>query len=52
MAHFPEEWHKVWDGWVQGVRREEMARRGGKSLRTIQYWLAEMMEKVRERLEE
>jgi RNA polymerase sigma-70 factor (ECF subfamily) len=52
VARFPLEWRKVWDGWVQGLRREEMARLSGKSLRTIHYWLAEMLDHVRETLGE
>jgi RNA polymerase sigma factor (sigma-70 family) len=52
VAGFPPEWRQVWDWWVQGERREEMARRAGKSLRTIQYWLAEMLDQVREGLGE
>src|SRR5262249_58663048 len=42
VARFPAEWRQVWDWWVQGERREEMARRAGRSLRTIQYWLPHM----------
>jgi RNA polymerase sigma-70 factor (ECF subfamily) len=52
VARFPPEWRQVWEWWVQGVRREEMAKRSGKSLRTIQYWLAEMLDQLRERLSE
>jgi RNA polymerase sigma factor (sigma-70 family) len=52
VARFPEEWRKVWDLWVQGTRREEMARLAGKSVRTVQYWLAEMLDHVREALGE
>ncbi len=52
VAYFPPEWRKVWDGWVQGLRREEMARLCGKSIRTIHYWLAEMLDHVRETLAE
>jgi RNA polymerase sigma factor (sigma-70 family) len=52
VARFPEEWRQVWEWWVQGERREEMARRAGKSLRTIQYWLAEMLDQLRESLGE
>jgi hypothetical protein len=48
VARFPPEWRQVWEWWVQGVRREEMARLAGKSLRTIQYWLAEMLDQLRE----
>jgi RNA polymerase sigma factor (sigma-70 family) len=52
VGRFPEEWRRVWDGYVQGVPREEMARRAGRSLRTIHYWLAEMLDQVREGLGE
>ncbi len=37
---------------MQGLAREEMARRVGKSLRTVQYWLAEMLDQLREGLAE
>jgi RNA polymerase sigma-70 factor (ECF subfamily) len=47
---FPAQWRQVWEWWTQGERREEMARRVGKSLRTIHYWLAEMLDQVRESL--
>ncbi len=50
VAKFPEDWRKLWDWWVQGLGREEMARLAGKSLRTIQYWLAEMLDQVRQAL--
>jgi RNA polymerase sigma-70 factor (ECF subfamily) len=50
-ARFPPEWRQVWEWWLQGERREEMARRSGKSLRTIQYWLAEMLDELREALD-
>jgi RNA polymerase sigma-70 factor (ECF subfamily) len=52
VARFPKEWRNVWEWWAQGERREEMAKRSGKSLRTIQYWLAEMLDQVREGLGE
>jgi RNA polymerase sigma-70 factor (ECF subfamily) len=52
VACFPPEWRQVWDGWLQGVQREELARRVGRSLRTVQYWLAEMLDQVREGLGE
>jgi len=52
VAKFPEEWRRLWDGWVQGMTREEMAKKAGKSLRTIQYWLAEMLDQVRQALRE
>jgi RNA polymerase sigma factor (sigma-70 family) len=50
VAGFPPEWREVWQGWVAGTPREELARRSGKSLRTIQYWLAEMLDQLREQL--
>jgi RNA polymerase sigma-70 factor, ECF subfamily len=52
VARFPPQWRQVWEWWVQGERREDMARRTGKSLRTIQYWLAEMLDQLRETLGE
>jgi RNA polymerase sigma factor (sigma-70 family) len=50
VATFPEDWRRLWEWWVQGVPREEMAHRTGKSLRTVQYWLAEMLDQVRRAL--
>jgi RNA polymerase sigma factor (sigma-70 family) len=47
VARFPAEWRQLWDWWKQGLGREEMAKRAGKSLRTVQYWLAEMLDQVR-----
>jgi RNA polymerase sigma-70 factor (ECF subfamily) len=52
VARFPPEWRLAWDGWVRGERREEIARRCGKSVRTVQYWLAEMLDQLREYLAE
>lgn len=52
VAEFPEEWRQLWDLWRQGIRRDEMARRLGKSVRTVQYWLAEMLDQLRECLAE
>jgi RNA polymerase sigma factor (sigma-70 family) len=52
VACFPPAWRQVWEWWVQGLKREEMAKRAGKSLRTIHYWLAEMIDQVREGLGE
>ena len=52
VAQFPEDWRRLWEWWVQGLTREEMAQQAGKSLRTIQYWLAEMLDQVREALRE
>jgi RNA polymerase sigma-70 factor (ECF subfamily) len=50
VSRFPSEWREIWESWLRGERREEMARRSGKSLRTVQYWLAEMLDQVRESL--
>ncbi len=52
VAGFPAEWRCLWECWLQGATREEMAQRLGKSLRTIQYWLAEMLDQVRQALRE
>lgn len=50
VAHYPPDWRKLWELWVQGTSREEIARQLGKSLRTVQYWLAEMLDQLREML--
>ncbi len=52
VARFPQEWRDVWAGYVAGERREEIAKRLGRSLRTVQYWLAEMLDRIREGLGE
>jgi RNA polymerase sigma factor (sigma-70 family) len=52
VRRFPQEWQQVWEWWVQGEKREEMAKKAGRSLRTVQYWLAEMLDQVREALGE
>jgi RNA polymerase sigma factor (sigma-70 family) len=46
VAQFPSGWRELWDLWLQGTKREEMARRLGKSVRTVQYWLAEMSDQL------
>ncbi len=51
VARFPEPWRQVWEWWKEGTPREEMARRMGKSVRTIHYWLAEMIDQLRECVE-
>lgn len=48
VSRFPPEWQRVWALWRDGKPREEMARELGKSVRTIQYWLAEMFDQLRE----
>jgi RNA polymerase sigma-70 factor (ECF subfamily) len=48
VARFPAEWRQVWDMWREGTPREEIARQVGKSVRTVQYWLAEMLDHLRE----
>jgi RNA polymerase sigma factor (sigma-70 family) len=50
VAGFPPEWRELWQMWMQGVPREEMAQRLGKSVRTVQYWLAEMLDRLQERV--
>lgn len=50
LRRFPPDWRQLWDWFVQGVPREEMAKRCGKSLRTVQYRLAEILDQVREGL--
>jgi RNA polymerase sigma factor (sigma-70 family) len=52
VAGFPPEWRRVWDMRQKGVSREEMAKQAGKSLRMIQYWLAEMLERLQRCLED
>lgn len=48
VARFPAEWREVWGLWVEGQRREVIAQKVGKSVRTIHYWLAEMLDQLRE----
>jgi DNA-directed RNA polymerase specialized sigma24 family protein len=50
VARFPPDWRRVWDLWRDGTTREEIARTVGKSVRTVQYWLAEMLEQLRDGL--
>jgi RNA polymerase sigma-70 factor (ECF subfamily) len=52
VARFPPEWRQLWELWKEGTPREKMAQHLGKSVRTIQYWLAEMFEQLRECLGE
>lgn len=52
VRRFPAEWQQVWAWWASGDKREEMAKKAGRSLRTVQYWLAEMLDQVREGLGE
>ena len=52
VLHFPAEWRRVWEMWREGTPREEMAKAVGKSVRTVQYWLAEMFDQLRECLGE
>lgn len=51
-SRFPPEWQRLWQMWRDGEEREEMAKQLGKSVRTVQYWLAEMLEQLRECLKE
>ena len=52
VTRFPAEWRRVWEMWREGTPREEMAKAVGKSVRTVQYWLAEMLDQLRECLGE
>ncbi len=52
VTRFPAEWRRVWEMWREGTPREEMAKAVGKSVRTVQYWLAEMFDQLRECLGE
>lgn len=52
VRQFPIEWQVVWQLWVEGKRRDEIAQRAGKSVRTIHYWLAEMLDQLREAMGE
>lgn len=47
VKKFPAEWQQVWTMWMEGHSREEMSEAMKKSVRTIQYWLAEMFEQLR-----
>jgi RNA polymerase sigma factor (sigma-70 family) len=48
LRRFPPEWRQLWAWFAEGVPREEMARRAGKSARTVQYRLAEILDQIRE----
>lgn len=52
VSTFPAEWRQVWELWTQGQKRELIARTVGKSLRTVHYWLAEMLDQLREAMGE
>jgi RNA polymerase sigma factor (sigma-70 family) len=52
VAGFPAEWRDVWELHLVGVHHDEIARRVGKARRTVQYWLAEMREQLRQCLDE
>jgi RNA polymerase sigma factor (sigma-70 family) len=42
----PPEWRRAYDRAIQGTTREEIARAEGKSVRTIQYWLAAVRDRL------
>ena len=52
VERFPPEWRQAWEGYVAGEKREAIAERLERSLRTVQYWLAEMLDQIREGLGE
>jgi RNA polymerase sigma factor (sigma-70 family) len=50
VGGFPSDWQKVWELFLQGMRRDVIAQQVGKSVRTVQYWLAEMLDQLRQRI--
>ena len=46
LADLPPEWRRAYDQAIQGVAREEIARAESKSVRTIQYWLATVRDRL------
>jgi RNA polymerase sigma-70 factor (ECF subfamily) len=46
LADLPPELRRAYDMDVQGATREEIARAEGKSVRTIQYWLAAVRDRL------
>src|SRR5262245_26189496 len=52
VASWPPERRQLFEWLAQGVDRDEMARRLGKSVRTIQYWLAGIRDELEECLPE
>jgi RNA polymerase sigma-70 factor (ECF subfamily) len=52
VGGFPAAWRQVWELHLGGVHHDEIGRRVGKGRRTVQYWLAEMREQLRQCLEE
>jgi RNA polymerase sigma factor (sigma-70 family) len=52
VAGFPADWRRVWELYLEGVKREQIASEVGRSLRTILYWLAEMKEQLQQCVED
>jgi RNA polymerase sigma factor (sigma-70 family) len=52
VARFPEDWRQVWELHLEGTPHDEIAACVGKTRRTVQYWLAEMREQLRQCVEE
>jgi RNA polymerase sigma factor (sigma-70 family) len=52
VAGFPEEWRRVWELHMGNVHHDEIAHQVGKARRTVQYWLAEMREQLRQCVDE
>jgi RNA polymerase sigma factor (sigma-70 family) len=46
LAELPPEWRRVYELTVQGEPREAIARELGKSVRTVQYWLSAVRERL------
>jgi RNA polymerase sigma factor (sigma-70 family) len=51
VAGFPEEWRRVWEMHMGDVHHDVIACRVGKARRTVQYWLAEMRDQLRQCLD-
>jgi RNA polymerase sigma factor (sigma-70 family) len=47
VASFPAPWKAVWELHVEMTPHADIAKHVGHSLRTVQYWLAEMRERLR-----
>jgi len=48
VAAFPPERKRVLELRYQGVHWEEISRQAGKSVRTVQYWVTEMLQQLRD----
>jgi RNA polymerase sigma factor (sigma-70 family) len=46
LADLPPEWRRAYDMDIRGATREEIAQAEGKAVRTIQYWLAAVRDRL------